>query len=98
MANPSNTITVSDPSSGQDFEIKLTNMFLQWGGNVEVTIIKNPGAENEKRVVAGRRRKSVDFNGVTETDEDITALIAKSEYFQTLIPELLQDIAKEYTE
>jgi len=98
MANPSNTKIAEDPNTGVQIKLKLTDMYLQYGGNVEVIITQNAGTENERSFPVMRKRKAIDFNGVTLTEDDIMTLVGRSDLFKRLIPELLEDIAKEYTE
>lgn len=95
MADQINIAYHTDQESGITYEIRLFDAYVNYGGQVEVTPIKNYGTENEIRLPTTRSSEATNLNTAL-TDEQVATLGEANPLFSQFVPMIVENAINPY--
>lgn len=96
MAKQISKAEFKDEEINLDYEVVLRDGWVQFGGQIEITQIKNAGKENETRLPTAKRPTTVQINFTSGTPEELAQALAEHPVLKELIPQIMEKAIKPY--
>lgn len=96
MEESLNTLKVEASGAVMTFGFKLSDMYCNFGGQVQMTMTKNAGEENESVIQIGQTSSQLSINGEFDTQEKFDQFIQDNPSLGELIIKILQKASEPY--